>query len=158
MDLTCPKCGACVEENDVLEHRKECRVSGERSVVALQKVAELLLEAGFVSEIELPDAGGVLVEGPQISEVDAAKANSRLLVEEVEKQVSDFPTWPSDPIHAAAVVASEAGELVQAALDFFHLRDDKPERIQEAAVRVGAKALRFLSASFGYKRRDPRGK
>lgn len=38
------------------------------------------------------------------------------VIAELNRARTKFPTWPDDPIHAAAVVAEESGELVQAAL------------------------------------------
>ena len=38
------------------------------------------------------------------------------ILTELNRARTKFPTWPGDPIHAAAVVAEESGELVQASL------------------------------------------
>jgi hypothetical protein len=54
-----------------------------------------------------------------------------------------FPTFPTDPIHAAAIVVEEAGELQQAALQFTYENRDI-DRVKDEAVQVGAMALRFL--------------
>ena len=36
-----------------------------------------------------------------------------LIEEELIRARDKFPKWPVDPIHAAAIVSEEAGELVQ---------------------------------------------
>jgi len=54
-----------------------------------------------------------------------------------------FPTFPTDPIHAAAIVAEEVGELQQAALQLTY-EDRDIDRVKDEAVQVGAMALRFL--------------
>jgi hypothetical protein len=54
-----------------------------------------------------------------------------------------FPTFPVDPIHAAAVVEEEAGELIQAALQFTY-EGGSVDAMAKEAVQVGAMALRFL--------------
>lgn len=54
------------------------------------------------------------------------------------------PAWPRDVVHASAIVAEEAGELVQAALEA-HYEGGKIERTFEEAIHVIVTAVRFLS-------------
>ncbi|MDR2744410.1 MAG: hypothetical protein LBB66_04340 [Desulfovibrio sp.] len=61
------------------------------------------------------------------------------LVEASEKH----PDWPSDVVHAAAILQEEAGELIQAALDYYYGKGDK-RRLIEETVQCGAMAIRFL--------------
>lgn len=70
------------------------------------------------------------------------------LVKELHRALRLHPEWKRDPIHAAALVAEETGELVQAANDFYDsgLYEDWRHMRQEA-VHSGAMALRFLLAS-----------
>ena len=63
-----------------------------------------------------------------------------------------WPAWPTDPIHAAAVLAEEAGELVQAANDFTY-SNGSLEHMREEAVQVAAMAMRFLDGLDKYERR-----
>lgn len=65
--------------------------------------------------------------------------------DEMKRAVKKFPLWPSDPIHAAAVVQEEAGELVQAANEccWEPGKCTRAEMRQEA-VQVAAMAFRFL--------------
>lgn len=67
----------------------------------------------------------------------------KMIEDELDRAEKKFPDFPVDPIHAAAIVAEEAGELVQAALQFTY-EGGSYEEMQKEAVQVGAMALRFL--------------
>jgi NTP pyrophosphatase (non-canonical NTP hydrolase) len=62
------------------------------------------------------------------------------------------PDWPTDPVHAAAVLGEESGELTQAALQFYYDDADKEDMYQEA-VQCGAMSLRFLMHMLSYGRK-----
>ena len=53
------------------------------------------------------------------------------------------PVWPEDPVHQAAIVAEEAGELVRAALHHRY-EDGTLADIRTEAIQTGAMALRVL--------------
>lgn len=77
---------------------------------------------------------------------DYYKETDRYVAEilaELERAETKFPGFPTDPIHAAAVVAEESGELVQAALQFSYEDEGYQSMIREA-IQTGAMALRFL--------------
>ena len=46
------------------------------------------------------------------------------VITELDMAKVKWPDWPVDPVHAAAVVSEEAGELVQAANDFCYSGGD----------------------------------
>ena len=62
---------------------------------------------------------------------------------ELRKAEAKFPGWPEDPVHGAAIVAEEAGELVQAALDWYYERG-KSKDVEVEALHTAAMAIRFL--------------
>lgn len=65
---------------------------------------------------------------------------------ELERATTIHPAWPTDPIHAAAIVQEEAGELVKDALQFTY-EPEKDKQISDMAseaVQVAAMAIRFL--------------
>jgi hypothetical protein len=66
------------------------------------------------------------------------------VLQELDRASELHPHWPADAIHAAAIVAEEAGELVQAANDWTYENGllKSPMRIE--AIQTGAMALRFL--------------
>jgi len=66
-----------------------------------------------------------------------------LIKNELRKAEEKHPLWPVDPIHAAAILAEEAGELVQACIDYTYKDTDGHKAVTEAA-QCGAMALRFL--------------
>ena len=70
---------------------------------------------------------------------------------EVEKAERKFPWWPDDPIHAAAIVVEEAGELQQAALQFCY-EDGTLEKMEKEALHTAAMAHRFLQYLCAYKK------
>lgn len=65
------------------------------------------------------------------------------IIDQLRKAEQKHPFWPTDPIHAAAILAEEAGELVQATIDFVYSGKDIQEAAFEAA-QCGAMAIRFL--------------
>ncbi len=62
---------------------------------------------------------------------------------ELERAERKFPNFPTDPIHAAAIVVEEAGELQKAALQLTYEAGISEDMLDEA-VQVGAMALRFI--------------
>lgn len=66
------------------------------------------------------------------------------ILKEIERAEAMHPNWPNDPIHGAAIVGEECGELIKAAIDFnYH---DYPEACMETeAIQVAATAIRFLA-------------
>ena len=70
-----------------------------------------------------------------------------LALAEVSKAVAKFPTWPTDPIHAAAVLNEEVGELNKAVLQaVYEPHKSGPGEVREEAIQVAAMALRFLAS------------
>lgn len=73
------------------------------------------------------------------------------VMKEVEKATAKFPTWPTDPLHALAVLGEEYGELTKSVLQFTYephkstLKDIRTEAIQTAAM-----SLRFLMSLHEY--------
>lgn len=66
-----------------------------------------------------------------------------LIAHEMERAERKHPNWPTDPIHAAAIVAEEAGECVQAALQHQYEGGNR-SAIGEEAIHTGATALRLI--------------
>ena len=62
---------------------------------------------------------------------------------ELTRAIEKFPAFPSDPIHAAAIVAEESGELVQACLQVTYEGGTWAD-VRKEAVHTAAMALRFL--------------
>jgi hypothetical protein len=76
---------------------------------------------------------------------------SLAILAEVDRASLLYPDWPVDPVHAAAVLAEESGETVQAALDYCY-SDGELSRIQEEAIQAGAMAMRILMGLDNYER------
>ena len=67
---------------------------------------------------------------------------------EVEKATTKFPTWPTDPLHALAVLGEEFGELTKAVLQFTYEphKNVTLEDIRGEAIQTAAMALRFIQS------------
>ncbi len=76
---------------------------------------------------------------------------------ELERATKKFPTWPTDPLHALAVLGEEYGELNQAMLQLtyepekFVTRQLGLEAVQEEAIQTAAMALRLAMSLGQYK-------
>jgi len=71
---------------------------------------------------------------------------------EIAKAMKKFPRWPTDPIHAAAVIAEECGELQQAVLEsVYEPWKSSREKIRTEAIQTAAMCIRFLMSLDVYK-------
>lgn len=62
---------------------------------------------------------------------------------ELNRAEKKYPSWPDDPVLAAAVVGEEAGELLQAANNA-RWHGGNHNKMREEAVQMAAMAVRFL--------------
>lgn len=77
----------------------------------------------------------------------------KMVMAEVERATKKFPEWPSDPLHAAAVIAEELGELTQRINECIyepHKVNATRGNVQEEAIQVGAMAIRFIMSLPNY--------
>lgn len=64
---------------------------------------------------------------------------------ELERATRKFPTWPTDPLHAVAVVGEESGELVKAVLQaVYEPHKSTTGEVRIEAIQTAAMALRFI--------------
>lgn len=70
---------------------------------------------------------------------------------EVAKATAKFPTWPTDPLHALAVLGEEFGELTQAVLQStYEPHKSTPDDVKTEAIQTAAMAMRFLMSHERY--------
>ena len=82
--------------------------------------------------------------------MDLSAEASKAIQKELARAKVKFPWWPVDPIHAAAIVNEEAGELTQAALQFTYEKGPYIAMLDEA-VQVAAMAIRFIENIMEYR-------
>lgn len=69
----------------------------------------------------------------------------QLVQAELRRAVEKFPTWPTDPLHALAVLGEEFGELTKAMLQHTYEphKGVTAEDIRDEAIQTAAMALRL---------------
>lgn len=65
------------------------------------------------------------------------------MLQELERAEKKHPSWPSDMIHAAAIVGEESGELIRAALQYKY-EDGDLHPVTVEAKQTGTMAIRLL--------------
>lgn len=74
---------------------------------------------------------------------------------EVKRATEKFPTWPTDPLHALAVLGEEFGELTKAILQHtYEPHKSTMDDVHEEAIQTAAMALRLVASldDYQYKR------
>lgn len=70
---------------------------------------------------------------------------------EIDRATAKFPLWPTDPLHALAVLGEEYGELTKAVLQHVYEPDKATrEDVREEAIQTAAMALRFVISLGAY--------
>ena len=69
----------------------------------------------------------------------------KLVQNELARAVAKFPTWPTDPLHALAVLGEEFGELTKAMLQYTYEphKGVTQQHIRDEAIQTAAMALRL---------------
>lgn len=76
---------------------------------------------------------------------------TRAVLNEVERASQKFPHWPTDPLHALAVLGEEFGELTKATLQMtYESHKTDMVELRSEAVQTAAMALRFLASLDAY--------
>lgn len=71
----------------------------------------------------------------------------RSVNDEIERAMMKFPTWPTDPIHAAAVISEESGEVMKAVLQaVYEPHKSGPSHVREEVIQTAAMCIRFLAS------------
>lgn len=64
--------------------------------------------------------------------------------QELRRAVEKFPTWPTDPLHALAVLGEEFGELTKEMLQLtYEPHKTTVEKVRAEAIQTAAMALRL---------------
>jgi|SRR6478609_887990 len=70
---------------------------------------------------------------------------------EVERAQSKFPEWPDDPIHAAMIMAEEAGEVFKDVLQLtYEPHKTTKEKLGNEVIQLAAMCHRFLMSMDKY--------
>lgn len=83
------------------------------------------------------------------------------VIEAVQNATRKFPTWPTDPLHALAILGEEYGELNKAVLQLTYEPEKFGEgvdayeiglqQVRKEALQTAAMAVRFLMSLDQYK-------
>jgi len=66
-----------------------------------------------------------------------------MIFKELRRAEEKHPGWPSDIVHASAILAEEVGEVVKDALDV-HYQGISSDNLKIEVAQVGAMAIRML--------------
>ena len=81
--------------------------------------------------------------------IDAVLAE---VLAELKRATMKFPTWPTDPLHALAVLGEEFGELTKDALQLtYEPGKTDLDAFRSEAIQVAAMALRFAMSLEQYR-------
>lgn len=70
---------------------------------------------------------------------------------ELERATTKFPTWPTDPLHAVAVLGEEFGELTKDVLQLtYEPHKTTRENVRKEAIQTAAMAIRFVMSLDAY--------
>jgi NTP pyrophosphatase (non-canonical NTP hydrolase) len=77
---------------------------------------------------------------------------SQEIAVEMARAMQKFPTWPTDPLHALAVLGEEFGELTKAVLqETYEPHKQDRDAVRKEAIQTAAMALRFAMSLDRYR-------
>lgn len=92
-------------------------------------------------------SGQVAGDPPAVAGTPDLPRDWQLVMDELGRATRKFPTWPTDPLHAVAILGEEFGELTKAVLQTVYEPHKVPEgELRTEAIQTAAMALRFLAS------------
>lgn len=77
------------------------------------------------------------------------------IANELDRATEKYPTWPTDPLHALAVLGEEYGELTKAVLQLtYEPHKTSTAEVRSEALQTAAMALRFAISLDSYEYRQ----
>lgn len=77
----------------------------------------------------------------------STEAIVREVLAELERATAKFPTWPTDPLHALAIIGEEFGELTKDVLQMaYEPGKTNAGNLRSEAIQTAAMALRFAAS------------
>jgi hypothetical protein len=74
------------------------------------------------------------------------------IYEELERAVIKFPLWPTDPLHAVAIIGEELGELNRAIVQVIYEPGKATvDDVRTEAIQTAAMAIRFVRSLDKYR-------
>lgn len=114
-------------------------------------------QSGIAATQEGPYEVVALYTAPQTSPAaqgDALTQAARDVLAEVERATRKFPTWPTDPLHALAVLGEEFGELTKDMLQLtYEPHKTNAANVRTEALQTAAMALRLFMSLDRYEYR-----
>jgi hypothetical protein len=122
-----------------------CRLHDDLTHATQQiRQISLLADAGEIDPEEAAKRVGKALKPLQV-ETNHADSIIREIAAEIDRATTKFPTWPTDPIHAANVVMEEAGELSKEVNQLtYEPHKSSKEWVRKEAIQTAAMAIRFL--------------
>jgi NTP pyrophosphatase (non-canonical NTP hydrolase) len=148
-----PYCAKCVLIGEIIaQHtRYEGRTTQEWCELARGKHDELQRYIALNHE-------NFLHAEARVKELEAGKRTAQAealvqrVVAEVDRATAKYPTWPTDPLHALAVLGEEYGELTKAMLQLtYEPHKTNHERVEDEAIQTAAMALRLAMSLRRYR-------
>src|SRR6185369_8867239 len=138
----------------------------QKFIAAALNLAELTMAHGFTIPVPntTPPLFVSLHEGPvQLGAPTSAAPPdkqelsdaARDVLAELAKATKKFPTWPTDPLHALAVLGEEFGELTKDMLQLtYEPHKTSAANVRKEAVQTAAMALRLYMSLDRYQYRQ----
>lgn len=70
------------------------------------------------------------------------------ILRELERAAGKHPQWPTDPLHAVAIVGEESGELTRAVLNKVYEGGSNSD-VHKEAIHTAATCIRFIGGLLG---------
>lgn len=123
---------------------RACDGTGVDTLCTSTGVAE-----GTIWVVPAPDGGHPILMMPKSTDLDST---IRDILTEFHAATANFPQWPTDPLHALAVVQEEVGEVQKEVLQLtYEPHKSSVEKVRKEAIQMAARSLRFLLSLDAYK-------
>lgn len=142
----CPFCGTPVRHDDLVDCLHPTRNGWQMCCNPCYKGCEATVYADTKE-----DAIAAWNRRAPVPQEDALPDGWLAVMAEVARATEKFPTWPTDALHAVAVLGEEFGELTKAVLQAtYEPHKSTPDDARTEAVQTAAMALRFLASLDAY--------